>query len=66
MIREFSAGGLVVRNMRGRRYVAVVLVKGGEMLALEDVGDDRPRRPDNGVGVGSSIRPVELWKSGFM
>jgi len=32
--REFSAGGLVVRNMRGRRYVAVVLVKGGEVLAL--------------------------------
>ena len=34
MIREFSAGGLVVRNMRGRPYLAVVLVKGGEVVAL--------------------------------
>ena len=34
MIREFSAGGLVVRNMRGRPYVATVLVKGGEVHAL--------------------------------
>ena len=34
MIREFSAGGLVVRNMRGRPFLAVVLVKDGEALAL--------------------------------
>jgi 8-oxo-dGTP pyrophosphatase MutT (NUDIX family) len=34
MIREFSAGGLVIRNMRGRRYVATVLVKGGTTHAL--------------------------------
>jgi 8-oxo-dGTP pyrophosphatase MutT (NUDIX family) len=32
--REFSAGGLVVRNMRGRAFLAVVKVKGGEVLAL--------------------------------
>jgi 8-oxo-dGTP pyrophosphatase MutT (NUDIX family) len=32
--REFSAGGLVVRRMRGRPYVAAVRVKGGEVLAL--------------------------------
>ena len=34
MIREFSAGGLVVRNMRGRPFLAVVKVKGGEVMAL--------------------------------
>ena len=34
MIREFSAGGLVVRNMRGRTYLAVVLVKDGKVAAL--------------------------------
>jgi 8-oxo-dGTP pyrophosphatase MutT (NUDIX family) len=34
MEREFSAGGLVVRNMRGRPYVATVLVKAGTVHAL--------------------------------
>jgi 8-oxo-dGTP pyrophosphatase MutT (NUDIX family) len=33
MIREFSAGGLVIRNMRGRPYLAVVRVR-DEILAL--------------------------------
>jgi 8-oxo-dGTP pyrophosphatase MutT (NUDIX family) len=33
MIREFSAGGVVVRRMRGRPFVAVVRVR-GETLAL--------------------------------
>jgi 8-oxo-dGTP pyrophosphatase MutT (NUDIX family) len=32
--REFSAGGLVVRRMRGRAYVAAVRVKEGTVLAL--------------------------------
>jgi 8-oxo-dGTP pyrophosphatase MutT (NUDIX family) len=32
--REFSAGGVVVRNMRGRPYVAAVRVKDGSVLAL--------------------------------
>jgi 8-oxo-dGTP pyrophosphatase MutT (NUDIX family) len=32
--REFSAGGLVVRRMRGQAYVAVVHVKDGKVLAL--------------------------------
>ena len=27
MIREFSAGGLVIRNLRGRPFVAVVRVR---------------------------------------
>jgi 8-oxo-dGTP pyrophosphatase MutT (NUDIX family) len=34
LIREFSAGGLVVRRMRGRDYLAVVRVKRGTVIAL--------------------------------
>ena len=34
MIREFSAGGLVIRRMRERDYVAVVRVKNGTVMAL--------------------------------
>ena len=34
LLREFSAGGLVVRRMRGRPYVAAVRVKEGTVLAL--------------------------------
>jgi 8-oxo-dGTP pyrophosphatase MutT (NUDIX family) len=34
LIREFSAGGLVVRNMRGKPYLATVLVKDGTVHAL--------------------------------
>ena len=33
MIREFSAGGLVIRNLRGRPHVAVVRVR-DDILAL--------------------------------
>ena len=33
MIREFSAGGLVIRNLRGRPHLAVVRVR-DEVLAL--------------------------------
>jgi 8-oxo-dGTP pyrophosphatase MutT (NUDIX family) len=34
VIREFSAGGVVVRRMRGKHYVAAVRVKNGTVLAL--------------------------------
>jgi 8-oxo-dGTP pyrophosphatase MutT (NUDIX family) len=34
LLREFSAGGLVVRRFRGRPYVACIRVKGGAVLAL--------------------------------
>ena len=34
LLREFSAGGLVVRRMRGRPYIAAVRVKDGTILAL--------------------------------
>jgi 8-oxo-dGTP pyrophosphatase MutT (NUDIX family) len=34
VIREFSAGGLVIRNFRGRPFLAVVKLKDGTVLAL--------------------------------
>jgi 8-oxo-dGTP pyrophosphatase MutT (NUDIX family) len=34
LIREFSAGGVMVRRFRGRPFVAAVRVKGGRVLAL--------------------------------
>ena len=34
MIREFSAGGAVVRHFRGRPFVACIRLKGGTVLAL--------------------------------
>jgi 8-oxo-dGTP pyrophosphatase MutT (NUDIX family) len=34
LIREFSAGGVLVRRMRGRHFMAAVRVKGGRVLAL--------------------------------
>ena len=34
MIREFSAGGVVVRRFRGRPFIVAVRVKGGAVLAL--------------------------------
>ena len=34
MIREFSAGGVVVRRFRGREFIAAVRVKDGTVLAL--------------------------------
>ena len=34
MVREFSAGGVCVRRMRGREFVAAIRVKGGSVLAL--------------------------------
>jgi 8-oxo-dGTP pyrophosphatase MutT (NUDIX family) len=41
LIREFSAGGLVVRRMRGRPYIAAVRVKEGTVLALPKGHIDR-------------------------
>ena len=34
VLREFSAGGLVVRRFRGRPWLACIRVRGGEVLAL--------------------------------
>lgn len=33
-VREFSAGGLVIRHFQGRPFLAVVLVKNGTVTAL--------------------------------
>ncbi|MGH2764034.1 MAG: NUDIX hydrolase [Thermoleophilaceae bacterium] len=45
MIREFSAGGVAVRRMRGRPYVAVVRVR-DEILALPK-GHPDPGEPSD-------------------
>ena len=34
VVREFSAGGICVRRMRGREWVAAIRVKNGKVLAL--------------------------------
>ena len=34
MLREFSAGGVVVRRFRGRPFIVAVRLKGGKVLAL--------------------------------
>ena len=50
MIREFSAGGLVIRNMRGGRYLATVLVKDGTVHALPKGHiEDGEKGPDAAV-----------------
>jgi 8-oxo-dGTP pyrophosphatase MutT (NUDIX family) len=45
MIREFSAGGVVVRQMRGRPFVAVVRVR-DEILALPKGHPDGEESPE--------------------
>ena len=44
MIREFSAGGVTVRNFRGRPFVAAVRVKNGTVLALPKGQIDKGER----------------------
>jgi 8-oxo-dGTP pyrophosphatase MutT (NUDIX family) len=66
--REFSAGGVVVRNMRGKPYIAAVRVKDGSVLALPkghiDPGESaaqaaaREVREETGV-VGTLIEKID-------
>ena len=66
--REFSAGGVVVRNMRGRPFMAAVRVKDGQVLALPkghiDPGESaaeaaaREVREETGV-VGTLIEKID-------
>jgi 8-oxo-dGTP pyrophosphatase MutT (NUDIX family) len=66
--REFSAGGVVVRNMRGRPFMAAVRVKDGTVLALPkghiDAGESaaeaaaREVREETGVE-GTLIEKIE-------
>jgi 8-oxo-dGTP diphosphatase len=53
VIREFSAGGLVIRNMRGRPYVATVLVKEGTLHALPKGNIDQGE-----TAAGAALREV--------
>ena len=75
MIREFSAGGVCVRRMRGRDYVAAVRVKGGTVLALPkghiDAGESaaqaarRELREEAGVDgeLVEKLGDVKYWYS---
>jgi len=53
LLREFSAGGLVVRRMRGRPYIAAVRVKDGRVLALP-----KGHIEDGESGAETAIREV--------
>ena len=53
MIREFSAGGLVIREIDGRPHVATVLVKDGTVHALPK-GNIEPGEK----GVDAALREV--------
>jgi 8-oxo-dGTP pyrophosphatase MutT (NUDIX family) len=73
LIREFSAGGVVVRRFRGRPFIAAVRVKGGEVLALPkghiDPGEtaaqaaEREVREETGVkaSLGEKLGDVRYW-----
>jgi 8-oxo-dGTP pyrophosphatase MutT (NUDIX family) len=66
--REFSAGGVVVRTMRGRPFMAAVRVKDGKVLALPkghiDPGESaveaavREVREETGV-VGTLVEKID-------
>ncbi len=73
MIREFSAGGVVVRRFRGRPFLAAVRLKGGSVLALPkghiDEGEtsaqaaQREVREEAGVEAElvEKLGPVRYW-----
>ena len=73
MVREFSAGGVCVRHMEGRDFVAAIRVKGGNVLALPkgniEAGESaaeaaqREVREEAGVDgdVVEKLGDVEYW-----
>jgi 8-oxo-dGTP pyrophosphatase MutT (NUDIX family) len=68
MIREFSAGGLVIRRMRGRDYVAAVRVKNGTVLALPkghiDAGESAAEAAEREVREEAGIESELVEKLG--
>jgi 8-oxo-dGTP pyrophosphatase MutT (NUDIX family) len=75
VIREFSAGGVCIRRMRGRDFMAAVRVKGGTVLALPkghiDPGEsaaqaaEREVREEAGVSgeLVEKLGDVKYWYS---
>ena len=73
MIREFSAGGVVVRRFRGRPFVCAVRVKRGTVLALPkghiDPGEtaaqaaEREVREEAGIHATlvEKLGPIRYW-----
>ena len=53
MIREFSAGGLVIRNMRGRPYLATIVPRGKTVHALPKGNIDKGE-----TGAEAALREV--------
>ena len=68
MIREFSAGGVVVRRFRGRPFMAAVRVKGGSVLALPkghiDPGETAAQAAEREVHEEAGIRSDLVEKLG--
>jgi 8-oxo-dGTP pyrophosphatase MutT (NUDIX family) len=72
-LREFSAGGVVVRRFRGRPFIAAVRVKDGSVLALPkghiDPGESpaeaatRELREETGVHgtLVEKLRDIRYW-----
>ena len=68
MIREFSAGGVVVRRFRGRPFMAAVRVKSGSVLALPkghiDPGETAAQAAEREVHEEAGIRSDLVEKLG--
>ena len=68
MIREFSAGGVVVRRFRGRPVIAAVRVKGGTVLALPkghiDPGESSAEAAEREVREETGVRATLVEKLG--
>jgi 8-oxo-dGTP pyrophosphatase MutT (NUDIX family) len=68
VIREFSAGGVVVRHFDGRPFIAAVRLKGGSVLALpkghpvagESAAEAAAREVREETGIeGTLVEPLE-------
>jgi 8-oxo-dGTP pyrophosphatase MutT (NUDIX family) len=68
VIREFSAGGVVIRRMRGRDHLAVVLVKDGTVRALPkghiDPGESAAEAAEREVREETGLRARMVEKLG--